>query len=73
MSVPPEGCVVVEDSPAGVEAAAAAGTAVLGFVGGSHCRKGHADRLRSAGAETIFSDMRELPSMIEGSSPKNRC
>lgn len=67
MRVEPGRCLVVEDSSAGVEAAVAAGMAVLGFVGGSHCGSGHAERLRSAGAQTIFSDMRELPSMLGGS------
>ena len=34
----------------GVTAAVAAGMTVLGFHGGSHCRPGHGDMLRAAGA-----------------------
>jgi HAD superfamily hydrolase (TIGR01509 family) len=64
MGIDPRDCLVIEDSRAGVEAANAAGMRVLGFVGGAHCRLDHADRLRGAGANTIFSDMRELPRIL---------
>jgi hypothetical protein len=37
---------------------------VLGFHGGSHCRPGHGDTLRAAGARLIFDDMRQLPGLI---------
>jgi len=37
---------------------------VLGFHGGSHCRPGHAETLRAAGAALIFDDMRQLPGLI---------
>ena len=36
MGVEPRDCIVVEDSPAGVSAAKAAGMNAIGFVGGSH-------------------------------------
>ncbi|WP_200809579.1 HAD family hydrolase [Aquimixticola soesokkakensis] len=36
MATPPARCIVVEDSPAGITAARAAGMTVLGFTGGSH-------------------------------------
>ena len=65
MTVPPERCLVIEDSVAGITAARAAGMAVLGFCGGSHCAPGHAEALRAAGATTTFADMRELPGLIE--------
>lgn len=45
---------MVEDSPAGVTAAVAAGMRAIGFIGGSHCRADHADRLLAAGADTII-------------------
>lgn len=64
MQAAPARCVVIEDSLAGVAAAVAAGMPVLGFHGGSHCRPGHGDRLRAAGAVAVFDDMRQLPGLI---------
>jgi HAD superfamily hydrolase (TIGR01509 family) len=64
MRVLPDACVVIEDSVAGVQAAAAAGMRVVGFTGGSHCRPGHAARLRAAGAATVCRDMRELATLV---------
>jgi HAD superfamily hydrolase (TIGR01509 family) len=75
MKVPPARCVVIEDSIPGVTGAIAAGMTALGFHGGSHCRPGHADTLRAAGAAATFDDMRELPGLIgqiEASQPSLR-
>jgi HAD superfamily hydrolase (TIGR01509 family) len=58
--VPAAACTVVEDSTVGVMAAVAAGMPVVGFCGGGHCRDGHADRLRAAGAGEIFTRMPDL-------------
>ena len=56
----PGRCIAVEDSVAGVTAAAAAGMRVIGFLGGRHIQPGHGVRLRSAGAEIICDSMKEL-------------
>ena len=64
MRTDPRDCVVVEDSVAGVTAACAAKMRVLGFTGGSHCRPEHGARLRQAGADAVFTDMRKLPELL---------
>ncbi|MFJ2027585.1 HAD family hydrolase [Streptomyces sp. NPDC087897] len=57
MGVAPERCVVIEDSPLGVEAARAAGMDVYGFTSMMP-----ADRL--AGVTGHFSDMSQLPGLL---------
>lgn len=59
MGAKPAGCVVVEDSQPGVEAARAAGMRSLGFTGGL------AAAAVLEGPDTIlFDDMRELPRLL---------
>ena len=64
MGVAAADCVVIEDSIPGVQAAVAAGMRTIGFTGGSHCRAGHAERLRATGAAAACNDLRDLPGLL---------
>jgi HAD superfamily hydrolase (TIGR01509 family) len=64
MGISPTDCIVVEDSPAGVAAATAAGMSPIGFVGGSHADAGLGEQLRAAGACSIIADLRHLKSTV---------
>jgi len=57
--VAPGDCVVVEDTPTGVEAAVAAGMTVLGYAA---LTPGH--RLRAAGVHHLFDRMADLPKLL---------
>jgi HAD superfamily hydrolase (TIGR01509 family) len=50
MGADPSRCVVIEDSPLGVEGAVAANMTAIGYIGGGHTYDGHGERLRSHGA-----------------------
>lgn len=62
LGVAPARCVVVEDSPAGITAARAAGMTALGF-----CAMTPPERLLAAGAHATFRHMRELPALLASS------
>src|SRR5262249_61980988 len=64
MEVQPSACMVIEDSPAGVTAATAAGMTAIGFVGGSHAGAQLGEELTRAGARAIVADLRHLKSTV---------
>lgn len=64
MGAPPERCVVVEDSVAGIQAARAAGMHAIGFYGGSHCDAGHAALLEGSGAHVTCGTAQELAELL---------
>lgn len=66
LGVAPEGCVVIEDSLAGVAAGLAAGMTVIGFTGGGHCGPDHAETLRAAGASLVVPSMAALQALLCG-------
>jgi HAD superfamily hydrolase (TIGR01509 family) len=65
MSARPRDCIVVEDSPAGVQAGVAAGMTVLGFTGASHCRPPLTQKLRDLGCNLVFDEMLQLPEICD--------
>jgi HAD superfamily hydrolase (TIGR01509 family) len=64
MGVDPHTMLVIEDSPSGVSAAAAAGARVVGLCAASHIRPGHGERLSAAGAHHICQSFDEVFGLI---------
>jgi len=64
LGVTADRCAVVEDTVTGVTAGVAAGATVFGY---SPPDAGHdaPDLLRAAGAQVVFTDMAELPALLE--------
>jgi FGGY-family pentulose kinase/HAD superfamily hydrolase (TIGR01509 family) len=66
MGVPPEHCLVIEDSPAGIIAAKKAGIRVFAFTGGSHIEPaGIASQIAALRPDAVLGDMRDLPRLLE--------
>ncbi|MHA1190373.1 MAG: HAD family hydrolase [Alphaproteobacteria bacterium] len=67
MGVASGNCVVVEDRPAGIDAARRAGMRVLGFTGGSHAGPAHLSQtMKALKPDAIFDDMADLPQLLAG-------
>ncbi|MBN8553563.1 MAG: HAD-IA family hydrolase [Caulobacterales bacterium] len=64
LGVTPDRTVVIEDSPAGVQAGAAAGMTVIGLLAGGHIRDGHGARLSAAGAHGLLPDYAAVAAFI---------
>lgn len=64
MRAAPENTLVIEDSIHGVTAAKRAGMTVIGFTGGAHTWREHAERLKAAGADVVMDSMYQLPDKI---------
>ena len=64
MKAAPQCTLVIEDSPAGVLAGAAAGMTVVGLCAGGHIRGDHPQRLTQAGAHHVFGSYAALAAWI---------
>lgn len=66
MGAKPADCIVIEDSPFGIEGAVAAGMTAIGYTGGGHTYAEHGARLTAAGANFICSDWQEVSRQLAG-------
>lgn len=65
MDAEPTACIVIEDSPAGIEAAQRAGMTVFAFVGGSHASApGYRERVTELAPDVVFDAMADLIHLV---------
>ncbi len=65
LGVPPADCIVVEDSPAGIAAAQAAGMRVVAFTGGGHAEAARlAERLPALNPDAVIARAADLPDTL---------
>ncbi|WP_136620405.1 MULTISPECIES: HAD family hydrolase [Mesorhizobium] len=62
----PADCIVIEDSPFGIQGAAAAGMTAIGYTGGGHTYREHGARLTAAGADFVCADWLEVSRQLAG-------
>jgi len=67
MKTDPKDCIVIEDSPMGIEAAKAAGMRVFAFTGGSHAsNSSHLNAISKLEPDLIFDAMDNLFHLVHG-------
>ncbi len=65
MKTDPADCIVIEDSPAGIEAAQREGMAVFVFTGGSHAgAPGYRERIAALAPDVVFDAMPDLIHLV---------
>lgn len=65
LSLKREEVLVVEDSSSGVIAARSADLKTIGFLGGTHVRAGHGDKLVAHGASALAGNHKELTELLQ--------
>ena len=60
----PAECIVLEDSPTGIQAAKAAGMYTIGFSGGLHRQPDYTAVLKASGADVVVDTMKEAGKII---------
>ena len=66
MGAKPADCIVIEDSPFGIQGAVAADMIAIGYIGGGHTYPEHAARLKAAGADYVCADWQEVSRQLAG-------